>query len=106
MSSQEYRKLRNYVLIAFIPIFAAVAYNAAGMHFGMKNKVDRIEMQKNVYETHLLFERKTATLEKMVLQNNNHENYLELKDELDNVQLRIDKLVDDHFVMRGDINKK
>lgn len=105
MSSPEYKKLRNVVLVAFVPIFLVIFYNAMGMHFGMKNKVDRIELQKNMYEQQLLFEAKTQALEKMVLEDTDYEVFLEIKTEVRKLNKRIDRHLEEHIRMRtADLN--
>ena len=90
MSATEYKKLRNAIIVAFIPIFAAVAYGAAGMHFGMKNKVEYTQYQEGLYSVQLLVEKKTAILEQMVVgdrKDNEH-----LYDEIERINNRIDEL--------------
>jgi hypothetical protein len=74
------------------------------MYFGLKNKVDRIDMQQSLYEQQMLFERKTKALEKMVLKDTDYQGYLELKAEINSLQTRIDKHLEDHYRKRNASN--
>ena len=90
MSTIEYVKLRNGLLIAAVPVFAVVIFQAFSVYFTMENKLDRSEWQESLYNLQLLVERKTQALEK--ISTGNEKTNINLIDEIDHINERIDRL--------------
>ena len=99
MSTQEYTKLRNGLLIAAVPIFAVVLFQAFSVYFAMQNKIDRTEYQEALYNITLLVERKTLALEKIAT--SNEKENISLMKEVDNINVRIDVLYQRQNRMRS-----
>lgn len=90
MTTPEYKRIRNGLLYASIPIIAVVIFQAFSVYFTMENKVDRSEYQQGLYEITLIMERKTMALEKIAT--GNEKTNLRLLDEVDKLNERIDKM--------------
>jgi len=90
MTTPEYTKLRNGLLIAGLPILAAIIFQAFSIYFTMQSKIDRTEYQKDMYELQLLMERKTMALEKIAT--NNEKTNIQLFNDIDKINERIDKM--------------
>jgi len=104
MSSAEYTKLRNGLLIAAVPIFAVVIFQAFSVYFTMQNKIDRTEYQEGLYNLTLLTEKKTQALEKIAT--GNEKTNLYLIKEVDEINSRIDKLYERQNRMRSAITER
>jgi len=99
MSTAEYKRLRNGLLIAAVPIFAVVVFQAFSVYFTMQNKVDRTEYQQGLYDLTLIMERKTLALEKIAT--GNEKTSIRLLAEIDDLNNRIDKIYERQNRMRS-----
>jgi len=103
MSTTEFRKLRNAIIVAFIPIIVLVGWNTIGSYFTIKelekNKVDRLEHQRSLYEIQALVERKTVALESLAT--GTARDIEGIQEEIDNINKIILKHTEDIYRLRS-----
>ena len=101
MSTPEYRKLRNGIIIALVPIFAVVIFQAFSVYFTLQNMVDRDSYHEDLLDLQLLVERKTAAIERISM--DSEKDHTHLFNEIDRINNRIDLLYQERNVRRGEL---
>lgn len=99
MSTPEYRRLRNGLFIAGLPIIAAVVFQAFSVYFTMQHKIDREEYQEGLYDLALMLERKTQAIERISL--DSEKDHTHLYNEIERINNRIDQLYQRQNALRG-----